>query len=151
MKHSEKIAKLNVLEKLVNQTFVTVKSSLGESAIVEEINSDIKNFITGRIAELLGDNAPSSIGFSDEEVIVLKEMASKLLQKAGRTQAVAVDNSGGESDVIVDVANGSIEPRVKKSSPVLEALNAIKFDKNASPEERAAKIKELERTQRKGS
>jgi hypothetical protein len=136
MNFSERIQKLNVIEKLLKGDLVSVKLSLGEEAVVREVNEEIKQFLLASVEAIL--SGESSAQFTPQEVLVLKEFVRKMMEKAAPKAAP-------ETLVNTSAPLYSAPPVTPRRSPVLDALRAHGFNPTASVEERKAAIKSAEK------
>ena len=155
MNFSDKIKKLNVLEKLLNEELVNIKKTLGDEEIVNQVNEEVKQFLLASMESIFNGVATPSNALSIQETIVLKELAGKIITKAtGAPPATRPDPLPLSSGAVAYAHGEHIPPAPppappsapvsrRKGSPVLEALAAHGFNPNASLEERKAAVKSI--------
>ncbi len=139
LNHIDKIKKLNVLEKLLRQDFISVRKNLGDEKIVKEVNDDIKEFLNQSMERIFaGAPSPNQQTFSENQVMALTQLADRLLTKAQPKE---------EKTPI----HGDPPPPPnarRKKSPVAEAFEQAGFDPNASIEDRKAAVKRMAKTKK---
>lgn len=135
MNFSERLQKLNIIEKLLKSELVSVKLSLGEEIVVRGINEEIKQFLLASMESTF--TGESTAQFTPQEVLVLKEFVGKVLAKA----ANPLPSVKGLTPSVPPPE----PPKPPRRSPVLEALAQQGFNPKATVEERKAAIKSIEK------
>ena len=137
MSYEDRIKKLNIIEKLLKQEFVSVRKGLGDEKIIREVNEEIRQFLSA-LMEATFSNVPVKPQFSPETAVVLNEFASRLLSKAG-----VITPSPVPPAVVVPQSTPPPAPQSKRISPVMEALMQGGFDPNATLEDRKKAVKTI--------
>lgn len=134
--HTNNIKKLNIIEKLLRKKYVSVRPSLGDAAIVEEINEALRSYLLSLMDGIFSGRAEASTKqFSDKTALVLSELASRLLNKIDKTEEVVVEGDAPPLPPPV-LPNGK-----SPVSPVMKALLDNGYDPNAPPKERIQSLK----------
>ena len=151
--YDKKIKKLNILEKLLKKPFVQVKNTLGDRELVKEVNEEIRQFVLAQIEVILNAQVPvafteqardSASIFTNDELTVLKGLASRVLSKAAAPETklptVDLEEKAPENPPPTPVRRGG--------GPVWQALQGAGYDpetfKSLSVEERRSIIKQIE-------
>lgn len=84
MDYQKKIRRINLLNKLLEQEFISLKKSIKDVEALEEINIELREFLQALLEEALGTRTPvkASASFSEQEVTVLKQFVTQTLAKA---------------------------------------------------------------------
>jgi hypothetical protein len=125
--YQKQIRRINMLQKILDQELVSLKKSFADEEALEQINHEIKEFVSKLLDEALGNSTPASSQFTEAEVSILKRFAEHAASKAKAKPPEA-------------------KPSVPKTSPVLEALREQGIDPStASPEQVKDAVKAQER------
>lgn len=149
----QRIEEANLFKYLLSTPIFAQNSA--DPAIVASVNSKISKFAMNELKELLGGKkeekltqAPAS-QFNEDEVLALKTIASKIIEKTGTSKAIPEDRTPTINSIDVNnrqIATNKIaanQPTPKTNNPipkqavkVKQASTLTKSTKNMTPEEK---------------